>query len=160
MHYIGIDPGLGGAMAALHVAGNTATPLSIVFFDAPVVMVGKKREYVVVRMVELLRPYALDSVAALEKVHTMPRQGIASSGKLMRGLGLWEGILAALGIPYDMVPPQRWKGVMMDGMGKEKDAARLRAMQLFPAASDQLVLKKHHGRAEALLIAEYRRRLG
>lgn len=153
MRYIGIDPGLGGAVAVLderHLA----------LFDAPVAMVGTKREYVVVRMVELLRPYVLNSVAALEKVHTMPQQGVASSGKLMRGLGLWEGILAALGIPYDLVPPQRWKGVMMDGMGKEKEAARLRAMQLFPLDSDLLALKKHHGRAEALLIAEYRRRQG
>lgn len=156
MRYIGIDPGLSGAVAVL----SGALGLEFTLLDTPVAMVGKKREYVAVRMVELLRPYAENSVAALESVHSMPKQGVASAFNLGRGLGLWIGILAALGISCDMVPPQRWKGVMMDGMGKEKDAARLRAMQLFPAASDHLALKKHHGRAEALLIAEYRRRLG
>ena len=155
MRYIGIDPGLGGAVAVLGSDG-----FADALHDAPVAIVGKKREHVAARMVGILKPYAENSVAALELVHSMPKQGVASAFNFGRGLGLWIGILAALGIPYDLVTPQRWKGVMMDGMGKEKDAARLRAMQLFPFESDQLALKKHHGRAEALLIAEYRRRHG
>ncbi len=36
---------------------------------------------------------------------------------------------------------------------KDKEASRLRAQQLFPSAD--LRLKKHHGRAEALLLAAY-----
>ncbi len=156
MRYIGIDPGLSGAVAVL------SGPLGLEFtiFDTPVATVGKKREPVPRQMVEILRPYVENSAASLELVHAMPKQGVASAFNFGRGLGLWIGILAALGIPYDLVSPQRWKAVMMDGMGKEKDAARVRAMQLFPSASDHLALKKYHGRAEALLIAEYRRRLG
>ena len=73
-----------------------------------------------------------------------------------QGLGIWKGIFAALGIPCDMVTPQRWKKLLMDGMGKKKDASRLRASQLFPDVG--FPRKKDHGRAEALLIAEYLRR--
>ena len=38
-----------------------------------------------------------------------------------------------------------------------KDESRARALELFPAAVDYLRLKKHHGRADALLIADYLR---
>jgi hypothetical protein len=43
-------------------------------------------------------------------------------------------------------------------MKTEKDESRLKALQLFPQCADNLKLKKHHGRAEALLMAEYLRR--
>ena len=156
MTIIGIDVGLDGAVAVL--------PEGRVF-DTPTVTVasGKRvrRKYLPQEMMRLLLPYASDgTLSIVEDVHAMPRQGSASTFSLGTGWGLWIGILAGLGIPYDLVSPARWKREMMDGMGKEKDAARLRAMQLFPALSEQLALKKHHGRAEALLIAEYRRRQG
>ena len=48
---------------------------------------------------------------------------------------------------------------MMADMGKDKDASRLRAIQLFPVVANRLDRKKDDGRAEALLLAEYGRRL-
>jgi crossover junction endodeoxyribonuclease RuvC len=68
------------------------------------------------------------------------------------------GILAALNIPHELITPQSWKKSMMNGQPKEKDASRLVVMRLFPEVSDRLQLKKHHGRADALLIAEFLRR--
>jgi len=56
------------------------------------------------------------------------------------------------------VEPARWKGAMMDGMGREKYAARFRAALLFPAVAKLFARKQDDGRAEALLIAEYGRR--
>ena len=44
-----------------------------------------------------------------------------------------------------------WKRAL--GLGKDKEQARLRAMQLFAGAD--LRRKKDHGRAEALLLAWY-----
>jgi crossover junction endodeoxyribonuclease RuvC len=44
--------------------------------------------------------------------------------------------------------------------GKNKDASRAMAMRLWPGLREQLELKKHDGRAEALLLAEYLRRAG
>jgi len=153
--FIGIDPGLDGAIAVLDEKG-----MCVGLYDTPSLLVkgGRKakREYEIVMM----RNYLLQNagphgttMAGLEKVHSMPEQGVASSFSFGRGLGLWEGLLAGLHIPYTMITPQRWKKAMMDGMGKEKDASRLRAQQLFPSAD--LSLKKHHGRADALLIAYF-----
>jgi crossover junction endodeoxyribonuclease RuvC len=43
-------------------------------------------------------------------------------------------------------------------IGKDKDASRIIAVQLFPQMAMELKLKKYNGRAEALLLAEYLRR--
>ena len=157
--FIGIDPGLDGAVAIISANGT------IDIADTPTVNVGKgkkvRREHVPAQMVDILRPYLhCNPVAALENVHAMPRQGVRSMFSMGKGMGLWLGILAGLGIPYDLVQPTRWKAAMMDGQGKEKDASRFRAQQLFSQLASELRRKKDHGRAEALLIAEYRRRLG
>ena len=49
---------------------------------------------------------------------------------------------------------QRWKKYF--GLVKtDKEASRQKALELFPAAARFLSLKKHHGRAEAILIAHY-----
>ena len=66
--------------------------------------------------------------------------------------------LVCLTIPYTLVTPQRWKKELMDGMPKDKDSSRVVAIRLFPTFATELKLKKHHGRADALLIAEYLRR--
>jgi len=161
MIYLGIDPGMDGAAAVID--GE-----NVQFFDTPTLDVGggkkNKRTYDVTAMADYLNRFGdSDSdlainhvVCGIESVHSMPEQGVASSFAFGVGFGMWLGILAALKIPYTLITPQRWKKVMMDGMGKEKDASRIVAMRLFP--SSDLHLKKHHGRADALLIAEFCRR--
>jgi hypothetical protein len=89
----------------------------------------------------------------------MPKQGVASSFCFGEGKGMWEGIIAAYAMAVELVSPQRWKKEMMADQGKDKSAARFKAMALFPSLADQLKLVKHDGRAEALLMAEYARRL-
>ena len=81
----------------------------------------------------------------------MPGQGTRSMFTIGYGYGLWIGVLATLQIPYTNVRPGIWKRALT--LGKDKEASRLRAMQLYPGAD--LRLKKHHGRAEALLLAAY-----
>jgi crossover junction endodeoxyribonuclease RuvC len=98
--------------------------------------------------------------AVLEAVHSMPKQGVASSFSFGRGLGIWEGILSALAVPYVKVAPQTWKKVMMaDAPHDNKDASRIIASRLFPQMEGYFTRKKDHNRAEALLMAEYGRRL-
>ena len=67
------------------------------------------------------------------------------------GMGVWLGILGALGLAHTRVRPALWKRRL--GLTRDKEQARLRAMQLFPAAD--LRHKKDHGWAEALLLAWY-----
>lgn len=157
MATIGIDPGLDGAVVVL---GGQLD--SIALLDTPTLTVksakGNRREYHLVKMAGFLRPYAATSVAYIENVHAMPGQGVRSMFTMGLGVGAWMGILAALEIPVTRVSPQRWKGVMLDGMGHDKDAGRLRAMQLRPADASWFERKKDDGRADAYLIAEYGRR--
>lgn len=148
--YIGVDPGLSGAVAVL--SGSAETRI----FDTPTAMSGGKRRYAVALMREVLAAFPnRDVQAALEKVHAMPHQGVVSMFTMGEGLGLWQGLLAGMGIPYTMIAPQTWKKVMLRDMDTDKNASRLRALQLFPAVAGQLALVKHHNRAEALLLAKY-----
>jgi crossover junction endodeoxyribonuclease RuvC len=81
----------------------------------------------------------------------MPGQGTRSMFTTGYGMGIWVGILATLEFPYTTVRPQVWKRALR--LSKDKEASRLRAIQLFPGAD--LRRKKDHGRAEALLLAYY-----
>jgi hypothetical protein len=160
MLFLGVDPGVTGALAEINTDDQKVL---VMVWDTPVLHVKSskktKTEYSVIEMARMLSPYAhplTGVIAAIESVHAMPEQGVSSSFSFGRGLGLWEGILSAFKIPFVKITPQRWKGSMLDGMGKEKDASRLRAQALFPNVD--LSLKKHHGRGDALLIAEYLRK--
>lgn len=160
---LGIDPGKTGAVS-VYVDGAWQ------IFDCPTATVrsGKslKTQEDAGAMADLLSEQArcakLDGAqvhAWIESVHSMPGQGVSSCFNFGRNFGTWLGILAALRIPHTTVTPQRWKATIMDGMTKDKDAARIRAGQLFPYLRTDLSLKKHHGRADAVLIGEYGRRI-
>ena len=154
--FLGVDPGLDGACAEL--CGDRT-----IIFDTPTLRVDgqgtHRREYDLVTMARFLREVATQEAricAVIEQVHAMPGQGVRSVFTFGVGLGVWLGLLAAFTIPYELVTPQRWKKTMLDGQGKDKDAARFKAQSLFPQI--ELHRKKHEGRADALLIAEFARR--
>jgi crossover junction endodeoxyribonuclease RuvC len=158
--YIGIDPGLHGAVAVIrnHFVGVWDTPTTIV-------KRGKKKHtvYLPASMVEVLKHiidhFGTPTVVGLEEVHAMPGQGVTSMFSMGKGSGLWEGIITALGMPLVRIIPQRWKKEMLaDGRGKDKQASIVRALELFPEAASYMARKKDEGRAEAILIAEYLRR--
>lgn len=157
MIYIGIDPGLSGAVAVLNGEGAVCC-----IHDTPTLTVEgekTKRKYNVPAMAALLEGIHDGVLVVLENVHSMPKQGVASSFTFGMGLGLWMGIIGAFQLPLEMPSPQRWKKEMLADQGKEKDASRFKAIQLFPSVADQLNRVKDDGRAEALLMAEYGRRL-
>lgn len=149
----GIDPGQTGAIAFISSSGK------VEIYDTPIEMVKKgkgiKKEYLPGNMADLLRAIDLNHVF-IESVHAMPGQGVTSMFNFGKGFGIWIGILAALKIPYTLITPQAWKKHLMQGI-KDKDAARIRAQQLYPSVSEELSRKKDIGRADALLIAEYGR---
>jgi crossover junction endodeoxyribonuclease RuvC len=160
--YIGIDPGLNGAVAIIgdgyQVGGGEV-------HDTPIMDVGGddkvRRKYNTGAMAALLKQFLgrPDVLVVLESVHSMPKQGVASSFTFGEGLGMWKGIIAAYGLPLELPSPQRWKKEMLADQGKDKSASRYKAIQLFPVLSTQLGRVKDDGRAEALLMAEYGRRL-
>lgn len=149
MMYIGIDPGLSGAAAVLAADG-----VLVALHDTPVLTLrtsrGTRQEYDVPGLVTLLAPYAGPQAhVVLEESQAMPGQGARSMFTVGVGFGLFLGVLGALHLAHTRVRSAIWKRAL--GLGKDKEQARLRAMQLFPGAD--LRHKKDHGRAEALLLA-------
>ena len=152
--FLGIDPGQTGSLAMIRVADGGEKDIRL--FDPPLFEVksGKKlkHEYDEASMVAALREFSQlekDTSCVLERVSAMPGQGVTSMFNFGMGYGIWRGMLSALKIPYTLVSPVTWKGVVMRDMPKEKDAARLRASQLYPQMSPQLSRKKDIGRADA-----------
>ena len=159
MIVVGIDPGLDGAVAILSKEGKVLAVNDSPSFETKTGK-SKRREHDCKGMADILNvvlPGPSKVHVFLEKVASMPKQGVRSTFTFGQGYGIWLGIIAAFGYRHELVRPQTWKGQMMKGQPKEKDAARLVAQQMFPEV--ELHLKKHGGRADALLIAEYGRRV-
>jgi len=58
--------------------------------------------------------------------------------------------------PTNLVTPAAWKKAMkVAGEDEGKEQCRALALQLFPACAASFALKRHHGRAEAALLALY-----
>ncbi|MES2348472.1 MAG: hypothetical protein V4641_12995 [Pseudomonadota bacterium] len=148
---MGIDPGIHGAIACIHGAG-------VEVFDTPVFNIkGKDKpdlhglHGLISRLAAIHEP----SQCVIEDVHSMPKQGVASSFTFGHVAGATQMAVVAAGIPLRMVPPASWKRLM--GLGRDKDESRRRASQLYPAFAHLWPLKKHDGRAEAVLLAHYGR---
>lgn len=155
--FIGIDPGKSGAVAVFS-AGQWRLQ------DCPTAKVKSGKSLKDMPdpslMSDILRPFhGSPCHVFLEKVSAMPKQGVTGMFNFGACFGIWKGIIAAFQMPMTLVTPQRWKKAMFEGMvAGTKDASRVRAIQLFPTLASEMKLKKHHGRADALLIAEYGRR--
>jgi len=149
---LGADPGQTGAIAIL------ADGKCDGFIDMPV-MARKAggHEVNAAELAERLRDVVRRHdgayfIAIVEAVGVMPKQGIVSSGRFMESFGCLKGVLAALRIPYRLVPPQMWKRHLRL-TGCDKDAARTMVIQRFPDVVDSMKRKKDVGRADALLLA-------
>lgn len=141
VNYIGIDPGVTGAVAWLTEPGVTVEDMPANPQD----------------LFTTLEPEPASQVKVIiEQPGLRPGGGIHSSFKIGQGFGRIEGVLASLGIPYVVVSPAKWKR-HFNLIGKDKEASRALARSLWPSAP--LERKKDHGRAEALLLAEYGRRM-
>lgn len=155
MLIIGIDPGLAGGLAVLRHGECGGV------YDLPTMAAGKTGRKMInaAAVAELLREirvaYSGFSVAvALERPAAMPGQGVSSMFSLGDSFGALRGVVAALNLPLHLIVPAVWKRRF--GLNADKEAARALAISLFPDAA--LARKKDHGRAEALLIAEFLRR--
>ena len=86
------------------------------------------------------------------------KTGVSTGFSMGRALGAIEGIAAGLALPLTLIHPRTWKAYYK--LGNDKEESRAMAIRLYPRLADHLNLKKHEGRAEALLIGRYARYLG
>lgn len=145
---LGIDPGCSGALVLVTEQGGYIDHLAM-----PTIKVGTKSRVNGAAVAAWLRQYGINH-AYLEQVGAMPGQGTASMFTFGHAAGVAEGILQGLGIPYTLVTPQSWKksaGII----GSDKDAARSRAIQLYPELRALDAKAKGQAIADALLIARF-----
>jgi crossover junction endodeoxyribonuclease RuvC len=141
---LGIDPGLSGAISFLF----HSAPYRVAAEDMPVVD-GRVDVVTLADRIRQMQP----SIAIIENVHSMPKQGVASTFKFGLACGAVHGVLGALAIPHHFVTPQVWKKHFR--LSADKEESRSLALQRFPVTGFYFTRKKDHGRAEAALIALY-----
>lgn len=148
MVYIGIDPGKTGGYAAIidnvpetHIWDN----------EKFIEWLKDKKEY--------------PAVICLEAVHAFPDdnkngyRGVTSTFNFGKSAGFIEGVIQAIGIPYQRVDPRTWKKEFALDSDKQKSIDTCK--HLFPGVSllpSERARKDSDGMAEALLMAEYARR--
>jgi crossover junction endodeoxyribonuclease RuvC len=143
MIVVGIDPGsVSGALGCLGTGPQMVSDLATI-----------EGQINVPAFAAALRTLSPD-VVVIERVHSMPKQGVASTFKFGASYGIILGVVGALGIPSFLVQPAVWKGHHGLG-GKDNDAVRNAAVRRHPMLSASMILKKHHNRASALMIAQW-----
>lgn len=150
MIWIGVDPGKNGGYALISKSETGQAVFAYPWDDS----------FFAMEMASLMQMKEHGIVAAVEKVGAMPGQGVTSMFNFGKSAGYIEGVLSALGIPYQLVPPNKWKKEF-SLIGKDKQASIMTCHRLFP----ELDLKRTErcrtdsdGKAEATLLAEYARR--
>lgn len=138
---VGIDPGLTGAVAAV-------TGEQLLWAEDTPTAGG---EIAVPLLLDLIKSASPDLVA-IERVGSMPKQGVASTFKFGTSYGIAIGLTGALWRTVRTTPTE-WKAEYRLN-GKDKDAARLLAIQLWPTQAEVFARKgKGQARADAALIA-------
>lgn len=153
---IGIDPGLRGGIAALDALGQVVGTWPMPVAGGEVHAAG---------LADLLRSLRCRDAGqdlgpvVLEKVASMPKQGVASTFRFGAGWGMVRGVLAALGLSVVLVPPTVWKKRVLLGFTHDKVGAAQCCASRWPTAD--LVLPgcriPHDGIVDALCLAEYGR---
>lgn len=139
--YIGIDPGKTGALAIIDGENVSVYP-----FD--------KETYIS----ELKIAAHLPCVCCLEHVGAMPGNGTVAMFNFGYNAGGLDWCLSTLGIPFELVRPQKWKKEF--GISDKNQSIAV-CKRLFPGVDlrpSGRCKKDSDDMAEALLMAEYARR--
>ena len=143
---IGIDPGQTGGIAVLSSEGVLTTVVDMPMVD------GRVDGRAIYRLINNQHTLQLPAVW-LEEVHSMPKQGVASTFKFGKSYGIVIGAVESSRATINYAKPTQWKKHF--GLSSSKQESLELARELFPDNEAMFRLKKHDGRAEAALIALY-----
>lgn len=160
--FLGIDPGLKGGYALTDPAGDVyeAAPL-------PILKTSGKSSLNILAfscMLKFFKNEEEDTTieCVIEKVHSMPRQGVVSTFTFGKNFGSLLGVLISLEIPTLEVTPQVWKKLLFGYTSSDKLKSIDFALSLIDRSDDFIHIRRggkpHDGVAEAICIAEYARR--
>lgn len=118
------------------------------FFDMPCVKIKSGNKLDVEKLVDYFTYLAPDIV--VYENNTM-------GAKLVKTVGIIEGIAGALKIESLGISPQKWQrelGLIGIAKAEKKEASRMLARKLYPGVKG-IERKKDHNRAESLLIGHW-----
>lgn len=162
MRFIAIDPGIKGAIALIKEGGSLKvydTPTRT--WEAKARANKETKDYDIKECRKLLKKLidGKRTVISLEGVH--PFLGSKVSNFLLgRSKGIWEAIIVSLGHKYNLVPMRSWTTFFFGTKARKhkKESNLKKVKKIFPKSTYHFRLKKHDGRADAALIAEFSRR--
>lgn len=141
---IGIDPGTNGGIAWIADGKPCVEKMPDTLKD----------------LWELIQDIVIDGIpddrlckAYIEQVHSSPQMGVKSAFTFGNGFGHLEMALTAARIPFERIRPQVWQKSLSCLTKGDKNVTKTLAQELFPQ------IKVTHAIADALLIAEYGRRI-
>ncbi len=155
MQIIGIDPGKKGGIALL-------TQNADIVFNIEMPIVNNTID--VKQIHYLLKYYKTEEerICYIERAQSMPKQGVKSTFNYGCGYGMLLSTILLSEIGFEEVSPQTWKKKFAL-IKKGKEGSMLKCLQLFPQTKKSDFYTERNrlqdGKAEALLIAEYGRRL-
>lgn len=146
--YVGIDPGKKGAMAIMGYSNTTGERymMKIIPFDP--------QEYI-----KTLKQFN-GATVCIEQVHSLPREGVKSVWSFGQTYGWLLGVLDAVGLSYQTVPPNLWKKDFSLLRTEKKQSIDV-CKRLFPGIELKRTDKCRNdddNMADAALICEYARR--
>lgn len=149
---IGIDPGLKGGICLAWETSKWET------FPMPV-LGGWIDLY---ELKKILTPPGMKraDLVVIEKVHSMPKQGVSSSFKFGDGFGSLKAMSVGLDLPFILVTPQQWKKIVLVGYDWKgnKDTSIVWVKQRYPRISLRPTERSRvdsHGLADAVCLAQY-----
>jgi len=164
--YVGIDPGKEGAIAVIMEKDENHPK----YYDMPLLPNGEVDAKEIRKILESLPgPFCI-----LEKSQVMPNQGAVSGFNYGVGYGTIKATISLCGVPFEEITPQKWKKefsliIPREGLTKvqvkkiAKEKAATTCLKMFPLMSTQDFYTPRgrliDGRAEAILICEYGRRI-
>jgi hypothetical protein len=175
MIYAGIDPDTKGAIAFINV-----------FPKGEIIKIFDRNDPLLKTYLMAIHLNENENLKVCQEgANVRPRQGGVSGGVQMESSGFWKGRLDMIDIEPLIVYPQTWRPEIvgsespikpnMSGMDKKaagkvgrkhrqalKDSSVSKAIELFPSIAETYMKATkliREGRAEALLIAEYCRRV-
>ena len=138
--YIGIDPGKSGGIAALTEDGQVFMCEKLPATERDVIQT-------------LEGAVTCADFGFIERVSSSPQMGVKSAFTFGQSYGFLRGCLFAAGVAFDDITPAKWQRALGCLSKGDKNVTKAKAQQLFPG------VKITHAIADALLIAEYGRRL-
>lgn len=156
--FVGCDPGLTGAIGIIDQDSRCIAVIDVATRFRDISKTKIKKEFDVKVTADRLTDRLVNYIehewhGCIEMPFSIPGGNIMGMTSLFQTYGGLMAMMDMLEIDVKTIRPAEWKRGF--GLTKDKDASMIFARSLWPTAG--LMLKQHHNRAEALLLAEYAR---